>query len=45
VQRCCPPPIAALSQKEMMYQTKYGMNYLTFTRRIAEGEEFISQVG
>jgi hypothetical protein len=36
--------VAEFYQKEMMYQTKYGMDYLTFTKRIAEDEEFINQV-
>jgi hypothetical protein len=36
--------IAELYQKEVMYQTKYGMDYLTFTKRITEDEELINQI-
>jgi glycerol dehydrogenase-like iron-containing ADH family enzyme len=36
--------IAELRQKEAVYQLKYGMDYPTFTQRIAEDELFINQV-
>lgn len=36
--------VAELRQKEANYQTKYGMDYPTFTQRITEDEDFITQV-
>ena len=36
--------ISELQQREIIYQNKYGMDYLSFTKRIAEDKEFINQV-
>jgi hypothetical protein len=36
--------ITELRQKEVMYQSKYGLDYPTFAQRIGEDEEFVSQV-
>lgn len=36
--------ITELRQKDASYQTKYGMDYLAFTQRIAEDEKFVNQI-
>jgi hypothetical protein len=36
--------VAELRQKDAAYQTKYGLDYPTFARRIAEEETFVNQV-
>jgi len=36
--------IAELQEKDAGFQTKYGCNYLSFTQRIAEDEDFVAQI-
>jgi hypothetical protein len=36
--------IAELRQKSLVYQTKYGFDYPTFTQRVTEDEHYVEQV-